>query len=183
MIIKDNQSIFDLVTQFNGDVRACIQWCLLNGYSVTDNLSAGDNFQEVETEFDKSLIQEYYISKNFELATADVEVEGRPCGIGYWFVENDFCVQEDEIESFSFLGINSDQNGLISIYDQSSQFPSIIGFLDINNRIIDKAENGVQIGFRRSSTSDVIEMQSGLIGFLSTGIIFGINRLVVDFNS
>lgn len=183
MIIKDNQSIFDLVTQFNGDVRSCIQWCLLNGYSVTDNLSAGDNFQEVETEFDKSLIQEYYISKEFELATADVEVEGRPCGVGYWFVENDFCVQEDEVELFSFLGINSDQNGLIAIYEQFRQVPTIVGFLDINNIIFDSSVNGNQVGFKRSSASDIIEMESGLIGLLSNEFIFGANRLVVDFSS
>lgn len=92
--IKDNQSIFDLVTQFNGDVRACVQWCLINGYSITDALSAGEDFEEVETEFDNNIVQDYYINKRFELATADVEVEGRPCGVGYWFVENDFITQE-----------------------------------------------------------------------------------------
>jgi len=68
-IIKDNQSIFDVVTQFNGDIRAVIRWCLVNGYSITENLSAGVNFDPVRTVFDNSIVQEYFVSKNTELAT------------------------------------------------------------------------------------------------------------------
>ncbi len=98
MIVKSNQSVFDVVTQHNGDVRAAIYWCLANGKSITDSLSAGVEMKDVETDFDNNIIQDYFINKGFELATADVEVEGRPEGVGYWFIENDFSVTVQEGE-------------------------------------------------------------------------------------
>ena len=91
-LIKDNQSIFDLVTQFNGDVRSVVQWCLTNGYSITDTLEAGKEFKPVTSLFDNELVKDYYKNKGVELATADIDVEGRPVGVGYWFIENDFVV-------------------------------------------------------------------------------------------
>ena len=93
MIIKENQSPFDISTQTSGDVRSVFDFCLLNEIGFTDDIPAGSDFSiPVDTEFLNENIINYFDSKNIELVTGDVIVETELLGIGTMIIETNFDV-------------------------------------------------------------------------------------------
>lgn len=91
-IVKQNQSVFDLSTQINGDVKSVLDFCLENDFSMTEDIQAGTPYVIAETEYKNEIVQGYFISKDQELATSEPKEEGQPGGIGVMIVESDFDV-------------------------------------------------------------------------------------------
>ncbi len=91
--LKQNQSTFDYTTQKNGDVRAVIEFCLLNGFSLTQDLSAGAEVIDVESsDYTQDNVINYFESKNIELATGSPITETLQLGIGTMIIGSSFDV-------------------------------------------------------------------------------------------
>lgn len=92
-IVKQNQSVFDYATQTNGDARAVIEFCLLNGFGLTQDLDAGTVVENAETSIYKNDdIINYFESKEIELTTGTPLTETLPLGIGTMIIESSFDV-------------------------------------------------------------------------------------------
>lgn len=90
--IIDNQSVFDLAIQNNGDARAAILIAIENDLRLTQDLEAGTEFNQITTEFDNENVKNYYFSKGRQSATAEPITETVPIGIGVMIVGSDFDV-------------------------------------------------------------------------------------------
>lgn len=92
-IVKQNQSPFDYTTQKNGDVRAVIEFCLLNGFGLTQDLSAGTEVIDAEdSQYKEDGVINYFESKNIELATGSPITETLALGIGTMIIGSSFDV-------------------------------------------------------------------------------------------
>lgn len=88
--IKENQSILDISMETNGDIMSAIDLCLANGWSITDDLTAGDDFIEAETVYrDLEVIESF---SNKRLATGGYQEEANDEGIGAMTIGIDFYV-------------------------------------------------------------------------------------------
>jgi len=92
MIVKQNQSTFDIATQLNGDIKSVLDFCLENDFSLTGELTAGTEYTNPETVYINEDVQEYFETKEQELTTSEPKDEGQPLGIGVMIVESDFDV-------------------------------------------------------------------------------------------
>lgn len=92
MIIKQNQSVFDLATQNYGDVRSAIDLCIKNDFSLTQELQAGSEYEETETLYKNEIVEEFFFNKETELATSEPKAERKVLGIGTMIIESDFDV-------------------------------------------------------------------------------------------
>ena len=92
MIVKNNQSVFDIATQINGDVSSVLDLCVLNDLSLTETLEVGSEYNEVETVFVNDTVEEYFFSKDLELTTREPIAETEPLGIGTMIIESNFDV-------------------------------------------------------------------------------------------
>lgn len=92
--ILDGQSLFDLSLQECGGVEAVVAFAIVNGLSVTDVLTAGE--EVVATDVVNPAITNYYKLHQLRPAT-DVTVDSmdelRDEGIDFWAVDVDFIVQ------------------------------------------------------------------------------------------
>jgi tyrosine-protein phosphatase YwqE len=90
MIVKENQSTFDLATQISGDVKSVLDYCIKNEISLTEKIPAGFEFKKIETIYKNDLVLNYFSSKSIELATDGVFVEAEVLGIGTMIIETNF---------------------------------------------------------------------------------------------
>ncbi len=92
MIVKQNQSTFDLATQIYGDVRSVLDFCVENDFSLTQDLAAGSSYVDTETIYQNDIVEDFYFNTDYELATSEPKAERQPIGIGTMIVESDFDV-------------------------------------------------------------------------------------------
>jgi hypothetical protein len=90
MILKQNQSTFDLSTQISGDPKAVLDLCLANGFSITEELQAGTIIKEYITDFKNILVSSEFQAKDKILATGGVKAEAIPLGIGTMIISTNF---------------------------------------------------------------------------------------------
>jgi hypothetical protein len=90
MIVKNNQSTFDIVTQTNGDAKSVLSFCLANNLSVTESLNPGSLIVDYISTFTNVLVKDFFASKNTELATADTRAETELLGIGNLIIGTNF---------------------------------------------------------------------------------------------
>jgi hypothetical protein len=99
VIIKPNQSIFDISVQMFGSAQVAIEIALLNDLSITDKLIPGQELviPEIST-FENGAIKSFYSKNNIKPATAET-IEGSESvinemdGIGYMVIESTFIVR------------------------------------------------------------------------------------------
>lgn len=89
--VCNNQSLFDIAIQKCGSIEAAYDIAILNGLSITDELTAGQvlNLPTVVN----SNIADYYESKGIAPATAVTAADLIFEGIDYWGIDVDFIVQ------------------------------------------------------------------------------------------
>lgn len=92
MILKQYQSTFDFSTQTSGDVKSVIAFCVLNGYSFTEEIPAGTEVLIPDTEYKSDLTLDYFDSKEIELATGETKADTIILGIGTMIIGSDFDV-------------------------------------------------------------------------------------------
>ena len=94
--VLHNQSLLDLALQYTGAVENAFALALVNGLSLTDDLTVGNwliaDSQELNA--NKEILN-YYQSKSVQPATAisgKREGESQLEGIGYWAVSTEFII-------------------------------------------------------------------------------------------
>ena len=92
ILIKSNQSVFDLVTQYLGDVKSALAFCVLNDISTTQNLDDINTALLPTTTYQDKNIVEYFTGQAIELATGQRDQTAEPLGIGIMIIESDFDV-------------------------------------------------------------------------------------------
>lgn len=92
IVVKTNQSVFDLVTQYLGDVRAALDFCIINNISTTQNLDEIDTANLPITTYQDKNIVEYLTAQKIEFATGQEDQTAEPLGIGTMIIESDFDV-------------------------------------------------------------------------------------------
>lgn len=92
ILIKSNQSVFDLVTQYLGDVKAALDFCVVNDISTTQNLDDINTALFPTTTYQDKKIVEYLTAQNIEFATGQEDQTAEPLGIGTMIIESDFDV-------------------------------------------------------------------------------------------
>lgn len=92
IVIKSNQSVFDIVTQYLGDVKAALAFCVLNDISTTQNLDDVNTALLPITTYQDKKIVEYLTAQNLEFATGQEDQTAEPLGIGTMIIESDFDV-------------------------------------------------------------------------------------------
>lgn len=90
ILIKSNQSVFDIVTQFNGDVKGALDFCAKNNLSLTQELEASTEAILPETVYKEESIKEYFLAKNQELATGYNDETAVILGIGSMIIGSNF---------------------------------------------------------------------------------------------
>lgn len=93
MRVSERQSIYDIAIQLGGDLEAVMELALINGLSITDELSAGQLVQVPEI-LNADTVN-YFQLKGIVPETAGIEIdESLPIleGIGYWAIDVDFVV-------------------------------------------------------------------------------------------
>jgi hypothetical protein len=93
MTVKQNQSTLDLSTQINGDLRSLVDFCLQNNFSITEEIAAGTELVDVNTNYKKPLIADFFLASETELATAkDSLTDADQVGIGSMIIGSNFYV-------------------------------------------------------------------------------------------
>lgn len=93
--ILENQRVIDIAMQELGDVEMIFDLALLNGVSVTDDLSAGTLFTVPDFDKTKRATVNLFLKKGVEPASADATITRPslpPGGIGFMQIANDFKV-------------------------------------------------------------------------------------------
>ena len=94
-IVLDGQSLVDIATQYCGSADAAYDIALLNGLTVTDDLTPGLELKLPSVVNKK--IADYYKNKGLQPATSITMNSENPIptdleGIGYWAIETDFII-------------------------------------------------------------------------------------------
>ena len=93
--VLHNQSLLDLALQHTGGIESIFELAVLNGKSVTDDMTAGASLLVEEATTNKDILA-YYTSKNIQPATAftkaDEQVFERLEGISIWAINLDFII-------------------------------------------------------------------------------------------
>lgn len=97
IVILHNQSLLDACLQHTGTIESLFDLALVNGLSVTDDLTAGQVLSLTLSEGTKDKdILNYYTAKNIQPATAfsqeDKQVIEKPEGISIWAINLDFAI-------------------------------------------------------------------------------------------
>jgi hypothetical protein len=95
--VLHNQSLLDLALQHTGSIESIFELAVINGKSVTDDMTAGASLL-VGATTNKDILA-YYTSKNIQPATAftkaDEQVFERLEGISIWAINLDFIVSKE----------------------------------------------------------------------------------------
>ena len=93
--VLHNQSLLDLALQHTGGIESIFELAVLNGKSVTDDMTAGASLLVEEATTNKDILA-YYTAKNIQPATAftkaDEQVFERLEGISIWAINLDFII-------------------------------------------------------------------------------------------
>ena len=92
MIVRENQSIFDIAAQNFGDVRAVIELIRKNNVSLTDEFFSGDSLDSPETIYKDPEILDYFGAKKKILTTGQPLAQLELLGIGTMIIETNFDV-------------------------------------------------------------------------------------------
>jgi hypothetical protein len=87
--VLNNQSLFDIGIQHDGAPEAAFELALVNGLSLTDELTTGAELDDVDVA--NVNIERYYSNRRLLPATG-LTGEGIEEGIEFWYVEYDFVV-------------------------------------------------------------------------------------------
>jgi len=94
IVVKSRQSVLDVAIQAHGSVESVIEFAILNGLSLTDELEAG-TVVTVGTEINGK-VKRFYDHNDIVPATAISKAEKNETisqeGIEFWGIENDFIV-------------------------------------------------------------------------------------------
>lgn len=86
--VMESQTLLDIALQEFGSIEAAFALAVLNGMSLTDELTAGDLLHRTSI-FNKKIVA-YYSDKNIRPATGSIiSTLG---GVGYWAIETEFLV-------------------------------------------------------------------------------------------
>jgi len=91
--VLNGQSLFDIAIQHCGDTKAAFAIAEMNGLSVTDQLTVGQDV-EIPDPYDRDVVG-YFASRGINPATAinaDVFDSVEDEGLDYWILEVDFIV-------------------------------------------------------------------------------------------
>ena len=93
--VLHNQSLLDLALQHTGSIESIFELAVINGKSVTDDMTAGASLLVEEATTNKDILA-YYTAKNIQPATAftkaDEQVFERLEGISIWAINLDFII-------------------------------------------------------------------------------------------
>lgn len=92
MIVKQNQSTFDLATQTSGDARSVLDFCLENDLEIASTLAAGSEVKVPANSFKNNEVLSVYRTKGIELATGLALAPFEKLGIGTMIIETNFDV-------------------------------------------------------------------------------------------
>ncbi len=70
MIVIENQSLLDVAVQDDGSVLAAFEWTLVNGLSITDDLTPGQQLVAPNSLFRNTNVANYFKGRNQMIATA-----------------------------------------------------------------------------------------------------------------
>jgi hypothetical protein len=98
--VLNNQSVFDIAIQYFGTIEASVLIAVLNGISITDELTPGHILELPVIDYGYSEVAAYFKTEKIEPATgisvyeiSEGEVVTELEGIDYWGIEYDFIVQ------------------------------------------------------------------------------------------
>lgn len=94
VLVKNNQSTFDIATQVNGDVKSVVDFCIKNNLSFTQDLQPSTILEEPESDKVVPLIRDFFFNGNYTLATGEPQTLPDETGIGSMIIESDFDVTE-----------------------------------------------------------------------------------------
>lgn len=93
-IVKDRQTLADIALQYGGDLQSVLELAELNGLSITDDLTDGQQLETPEVAAAPAVVRRYKV-KGVEPATAMSEDELSALaqeGINFMGIEIDFIV-------------------------------------------------------------------------------------------
>lgn len=94
--VIENQSLIDVSVQEHGSALTAFEWALKNGFSITDDLYAGQKLIIPESTFKNADVADYFKGKNQMVACGSkMGIESlpvKPIGIGAMIIENDFII-------------------------------------------------------------------------------------------
>ena len=94
--VIENQSLFDIAIQTDGNVLASFEWAVANGFSITDTLAPGQIMKMPKSEvFRYEDLANYFKNRNIAtgFSTENSETPTEPDGIGYMIIESTFIVR------------------------------------------------------------------------------------------
>jgi hypothetical protein len=92
IIIVENQSVLDVVTQYLGTLEASFAFCIENNISLTDDLTSNEKVEITKTKENVSLVSDYFAEKKKDLATGYPLIFPDQLGIGTMTLEQTFIV-------------------------------------------------------------------------------------------
>lgn len=92
MIVKQNQSMFDLSAQIFGDIRSVVDLAIQNNVSITQELEPGTEISLPNTVYVNEIVSSFFFNNSYELATSSTKSPTSGLGIGTMIVESDFIV-------------------------------------------------------------------------------------------
>lgn len=90
------QSLFDLAVQHTGSAQAALEWAMLNGISLTEDLKVGQQLTPPDVA-DQQVVLTFQVGKLIPASSITqsqiLEVLDQQEGIDFWGIEYDFIVQ------------------------------------------------------------------------------------------
>lgn len=91
--VGEGQTLLDIAMQYCGDVTVCLAIAELNGKSISDLLTTGEQLLVPVPDISKQKIVDLFAQKGlFPASTEDGQLE-QFSGIDYWAIDVDFIVQ------------------------------------------------------------------------------------------
>ncbi len=89
VVLKKQQTVLDFTTQHAGTIESMFKMALLNGISVTDEVTEGT---ALKIDAEKLQVVNYFIIRAIDVVSAKKASEVQPGGIGYMQIQNNFIV-------------------------------------------------------------------------------------------
>lgn len=94
--VSSCQSLFDLAVQYTGTAQTALEWAMLNGISLTEDLQVGQQLTPPDVT-DQQVVLTFQVGKLIPASSITqsqiLEVLDQQEGIDFWGIEYDFIVQ------------------------------------------------------------------------------------------
>ncbi|QHB38503.1 hypothetical protein lotta81_gp045 [Flavobacterium phage vB_FspM_lotta8-1] len=92
VLIIENQSVLDIVTQHLGTLEASFEFCLANGKALSEDMFSNETVIVPQSTNKKTDILNYFAEKKVELATGYPLIDNEVFGIGEMIILQNFII-------------------------------------------------------------------------------------------